>query len=677
MSVRVGIDVGGTFTDLVALDPGSGVVRSRKVLTTPEAPARGVLTGLQALAPGAGSIAHGTTIVTNAIVEGRQARTALVTTRGFRDVLEIARQSRQELYRLDVPPRPEPLVPRHLRFEVTERVLGDGQVAIALDEAELPALAAALQSSGVEAVAVCLLHAYAHPAHEARLRAALEGRVPFVSVSHEINAEFREYERTSTTALNASVMPIADRYLADLEASLARAGMGATLHLLQSSGGMMSAAAARRRPLAMAVSGPAGGVAASRFLARSLGLRNAIAFDMGGTTTDVCLIAEGRAEMLPQRRLGGHPVRLPSVGVESIGAGGGSLARAEGASLRVGPQSAGARPGPACYGQGGTVPTVTDAHAVAGTLRPDALLGDAIRVDAARARTALDPVARALGLGLREAAAGVLEVANAAMRRAIRLISVQRGHDLRDFALIAYGGAGPLHAGRLAQELGMPGVVIPAHAGVFSALGCVVAEVAYDHVQTFRRPLAGLTAAELEARFAPLVAAVRAPLLAEGHRSEAIDVQRGVDLRYVGQNYELEVTWAGALDELRAGFHALHRRLYAYATDDAVECVNLRVRAGVAAAEVRLPEWPTKGTGQPFTEHEAYFPETGLTALPVYRREDVPAEHPVKGPALIEDPWATTLVYPGQTGLLDRAGNLRMGSDPGFLSTGTWPAARV
>jgi N-methylhydantoinase A len=670
VSVRVGIDVGGTFTDLVAIDAASGVVRSRKVLTTPEAPARSVLAGLQALAPGAASIAHGTTIVTNAIVEGRHAPTALVTTRGFRDVLEIARQSRQELYRLDIAPRPAPLVPRHLRLEVTERVLADGRVAVPLADAELTALAAALQASGVEAVAVCLLHAYAHPAHEARLRTVLEGRVPFVSVSHEINAEFREYERTSTTALNAAVMPLADRYLADLEASLARAGVGASLHLLQSSGGMMSAAIARRRPLAMAVSGPAGGVAAARFLARSIGLRNAIAFDMGGTTTDVCLIADGRAETLPQRRLGGHPVRLPSVGVESIGAGGGSLARAERAALRVGPQSAGARPGPACYGQGGAAPTVTDAHAVAGTLRADALLGEAIRVDVSRARTALDPVAHALDLGLREAAAGVLEVANAAMRRAIRLISVQRGHDLRGFALIAYGGAGPLHAGRLAEELGMPGVVVPAHAGVFSALGCVVAEVAYDHVQTFRRPLEGLTAAEIEARFAPLAEAVRAPLLAEGHRVEAIDLRRSIDLRYVGQNYELEVAWTGNPDELRAGFHALHRRLYAYATEDAVECVNLRVRAGVEAAVAHLPEWPTTGGGQPFTEHEAYFAETGTAALSVYRREDLPPEHRVKGPALIEDPWATTLVYPGQTGLLDRAGNLWMGSDPEFLAMG-------
>jgi N-methylhydantoinase A len=663
VSARVGVDVGGTFTDLVAIDPVSDVVRSRKVLTTPEAPARGVLAGLKALASDASSIAHGTTIVTNAIVEGRHARTALVTTRGFRDVLEIARQSRQELYRLDIPPRPAPLVPRHLRFEVTERVLADGRVAATLAEPELPALAAALRDTGVEAVAVCLLHAYAHPAHEARLRAALEGQVPFVSVSHEINAEFREYERTATTALNAAVMPIADRYLADLEASLARAGVGATLHLLQSSGAMMSAAVARRRPLAMAISGPAGGVAASRFLARTIGLRNAIAFDMGGTTTDVCLIADGRAENLSQRRLGGHSVRLPSVGVESIGAGGGSLARAEGAGLRVGPESAGARPGPACYGLGGTAPTVTDAHAVTGTLRADALLGEAIRVDGARARAALEPLARALGLGPREAAAGVLEVANAAMRRAIRLISVQRGRDLRDFALIAYGGAGPLHAGRLAQELGMPRVLVPAHAGVFSALGCVVAGVAYDHVQTFRRPLDGLSAAELDTRFTPLVAAVRAPLLAEGHGAEAIDIQRSVDVRYVGQNYELEVPWTGDLDMLRKGFHALHRRLYAYATEDAVECVNLRIRAGVEAAEARLPEWPATGTGQPFAEHEAYFPETGPTTLPVYRRADLPPEHPVKGPALIEDPWATTLVYPGQTGVLDRTGNLWMGAD--------------
>jgi N-methylhydantoinase A len=659
VSLRAGVDVGGTFTDLVAVDAASGAVRSGKVLTTPEAPARGVLDGLTALAPGAAAIAHGTTIVTNAVVEGKGARTALVTTRGFRDVLEIARQSRLDLYRLDVPPRPAPLVPRHHCFEVTERVGGDGRVATPLAEAEVPDLVAALRTAGAEAVAVCLLHAYASPEHEARLGAALASAFPYVSVSHEINAEFREFERAATTALNASVMPVVDRYLVDLEASLARAGFRGLLHLLQSSGAMMSTAAARRRPLAMAMSGPAGGVAASRFLVEALGLRNAIAFDMGGTTTDVCLIVSGQAETLPQRRLAGHPVRLPSVGVESIGAGGGSLVDVvPGGGLRVGPRSAGARPGPACYGFGGEAPTVTDAHVVAGTLRGGALLGETIRVDAARAEAALAPVAQALGLSRGEAAAGVLEVANAAMRRAIRLISVQRGFDLRDFTLIAYGGAGPLHAGRLAQELGMPRVVVPAHAGVFSALGCVVTDVAYDHVQTFRRRLAALDPAELEARFAALAEQVEAPLLAEGHAPAAIVRSRSVDLRYVGQNYELTVPWRGDVEALRRDFQALHQRLYAYATGEAMECVNLRVRAAVAVARTRLPEWTASGTGHPHAEQRAYFPETGETALAVYRRDDLVPEQPLKGPVLVEDPWATTLVHPGQTSALDRHGNL-------------------
>ena len=533
-----------------------------------------------------------------------------MTTRGFRDVLEIARQSRQELYRLDLPPRPAPLVPRHLRLEVTRAGPRERPGRRALAEDELPALAAALRASGVEAVAVCLLHAYAHPAHEARLRAALEGQVPFVSVSHEINAEFREYERTSTTVLNAAVMPIADRYLADLEASLARAGVGATLHLLQSNGGMMSAAVARRRPLAMAVSGPAGGVGGLAVPRRALvGLRNAIAFDMGGTTTDVCLIADGRAETLPQRRLGGHPVRLPSVGVESIGAGGGSLARAEGGALRVGPESAGARPGPACYGQGGTRAHRHRRPRGGGHApRRRAPRRDDPRGRGARAGRRSRRSPSALGLELREAAAGVLEVANAAMRRAIRLISVQRGHDLRSFALIAYGGAGRSTRGGWRRS------------SACRAWSCrrtpassrPSAASSPRWPTTMSRPSGGRSTgwrpAELDAQFAPLVAAVEAPLLAEGHRPEAIEVRRSVDVRYVGQNYELEVPWTGDLDGLRGGFHALHRRLYAYATDDAVECVNLRVRAGVEAAGARLPEWPTAGAGQPFAEHERLLP---------------------------------------------------------------------
>ncbi|MGH7318128.1 MAG: hydantoinase/oxoprolinase family protein, partial [Candidatus Rokuibacteriota bacterium] len=327
-------------------------------------------------------------------------------------------------------------------------------------------------------------------------------------------------------------------------------------------------------------------------------------------------------------------------------------------ALRVGPESAGARPGPACYGLGGTMPTVTDAHVVAGTLRPDALLGESIRVDRAQAEAALAPVARALGLGLREAAAGVLEVANAAMRRAIRLISVQRGFDLRDFTLVAYGGAGPLHGARLAQELGMPRVVVPGHAGVFSALGCVTTDVAYDHVQTFRRALETLDPADLETRFERLMQGVRAPLLTEGHPPDAIRLGRSVDVRYVGQNYELEVPWRGDGGALREDFRALHQRLYAYATGDAMECVNLRVRAFVEAAVPDLTAWPSGSGGGPRGEYRASFPESGETALPVYRRLDLAPEQAIKGPALVEDPWATALIYPGQTGVLDRFGNL-------------------
>ena len=661
MGRRIGVDVGGTFTDFVVCGEGGKELHSLKVLTTPEAPARGVLEGIRSLCVGADPVIHGTTLVTNAIVEGHGAVTALITTRHFRDVLEIARQNRADLYRLDLPPKPHPLIPRHLRFEVTERVAADGRVRVPLAEDELPALVGALHALGVEAVAVCLLHSYAAPEHEARLAAALARTFPYVSTSHEINAEFREYERSATTALNAIVMPLADRYLTDLEDSLAREGASGPLRLLQSNGGMMSAQAARRRPLAMAVSGPAGGVAASCYLARTLGIRHAIAFDMGGTTTDVCLIADGAAQTISQRRLGGHPIRLSSLAVESIGAGGGSIIWFDQVgALRVGPRSAGAHPGPACYRRGGEAPTITDAHLVAGTLRPDALLGESIRIEQERAEAALAPVAARLGLPLGEAAAGALEVANAAMMHAIRLISVQRGFDLREFALIAYGGAGPLHAGRLARELGMPRVVVPAHAGVFSALGCVVTDLAYDLVQTFRVSLEALTAEELNRRFMPLEATAAEPLRADGYRPEEISIARSLDLRYIGQNYELEVPWRGDLTTLRQDFQVLHKRLYAYATGERLECVNLRIRVRVAMGEIRLPEWNGRCLGQPFAEHRAYFQETGETTLPIYRRDELAPEQPLKGPALIEDPWATTLIYPGQRGQLDRFGNLHL-----------------
>ncbi len=661
MAARVGVDVGGTFTDLVAWEP-SGRLSTLKVPTTPANPARGVLDGLAALGPAGArpaALAHGTTIVTNAIVERRGAVVGLVATRGFRDVLEIARQNRAHLYDLKAPAKPEPLVPRRLRLEVAERVGADGGVLVPLALDEVPALVETFRRDGVESVAVCLLHAYANPAHERALREALAPHFPHVSISSEINAEFREYERTSTTVLNASVMPLATRYIDELTAALGLEAAGTPLRLLHSAGGMMSVAAAKARPLAMAASGPAAGAAAAAHVARALGLRRALAFDMGGTTTDVGLIADGVAETAAQRRLGGYPVRFPMVAVESIGAGGGSVAYADSAgALKVGPRSAGAVPGPACYGQGGTEPTVSDANLMLGYLNPERVYGGAIRLDGKRAEAALAALGRRVGLAGLELARGVFEVANANMLRALRLVSVQRGYDLRDFALIAYGGAGPIHAGALARQAGIGRVIVPVHSGAFSALGCLVSPLRYDAVQTYRARLDAWDPKPVEERFRDLEERCAAPLLAERIRAGQIAVARGLDLRYTGQNYELAIAWDGDVGALRAVFEARHRQLYGYATGESVECVNLRATARLADAPAELPPYAPRGGAEGAGEQRAFFPETGEVTLPRYDRGALAPGREVAGPALIEDEWSTTLIYPDQRCAADRHGNL-------------------
>ncbi len=656
--VRIGVDVGGTFTDLVAWDP-AGRMESCKVPTTPANPAEGVLHGIATLAPRTGawaSLAHGTTMVTNAIVERRGAPVGYITTRGFRDVLEIGRMSRLHLYRLDLPAKPEPLVPRRLRREITERVGPDGTVLTRLHLEELPAIVEDFKREGIESVAVCLLHSYASPAHEQALRMALEAHFPYVSISSEINAEFREYERGCTTVLNASVMPLAARYLDDLVQRAA----GKPLHLLHSAGGMMSVEAAKERPLSMAMSGPAGGVAAAAHTSRALGLARALAFDMGGTTTDVCLIADGVPETAGQRKLGEYPARLPMIAVESIGAGGGSIARVEPTgALKVGPRSAGAMPGPACYGQGGAEPTVSDANLLLGYLNAERIYGGSIRLDPARAESVIHPFAARFGFSLIEAAHGVVEVANANMLRALRLVSVQRGYDLRDFALIAYGGAGPLHAGALARQAGISSVIVPAHSGAFSALGCLVSPLRYDTVQTHRARLETWDAKVVEERFGALEAQCLRPLLDEGHAMDRIVLLRSLDFRYVGQNYELEIGFVpGGPGALKAAFEKRHRQLYGYATGENVECVNLRVTARAAEEPPPLPA-PPPGTAAAATgSHRAYFPETGPVEMLRYDRASLPPGHLVAGPAMVEDEWSTTIVYPGMRCVADRLGNL-------------------
>jgi len=656
--VRIGVDVGGTFTDLVAWDP-AGRMESCKVPTTPANPAEGVLHGIATLAPRTGawaSLAHGTTMVTNAIVERRGAPVGYITTRGFRDVLEIGRMSRLHLYRLDLPAKPEPLVPRRLRREITERVGPDGTVLTRLHLEELPAIVEDFKREGIESVAVCLLHSYASPAHEQALRMALEAHFPYVSISSEINAEFREYERGCTTVLNASVMPLAARYLDDLVQRAA----GKPLHLLHSAGGMMSVEAAKERPLSMAMSGPAGGVAAAAHTSRALGLARALAFDMGGTTTDVCLIADGVPETAGQRKLGDYPARLPMIAVESIGAGGGSIARVEPTgALKVGPRSAGAMPGPASYGQGGTEPTVSDANLLLGYLNAERVYGGSIRLDPARAESAMGPLAKRFGLSLIEAAHGVVEVANANMLRALRLVSVQRGYDLREFSLIAYGGAGPLHAGALARQAGISSVIVPAHSGAFSALGCLVSPLRYDAVQTHRARLETWDAKVVEERFRALEAQCLRPLLDEGHAMDRIVVLRSLDFRYLGQNYELEVDFVpGGPGALKAAFEKRHRQLYGYATGENVECVNLRVTARAAEEPPPLPAPPSGTSAVATGSHRAYFQETGAVDMLRYDRTCLPTGHPVTGPAMIEDEWSTTVVYPGMRCVADRLGNL-------------------
>jgi len=640
----------------------SGGLTSCKVPTATTRPADGVLSGLARLTAGgnvAGSVAHGTTIVTNAIVERRTAAVGLVTTRGFRDVLEIARQSRTHLYRLDAPAKPDPLVPRRWRAEVTERVAVDGTILTPLGLDDVPAIVERFRADGIDSVAVCLLHAYANPAHERALRESLAPHFGHVTISSDINAEYREYERACTVVQNAAVMPLATRYVGDLLASLRARNAGIRVHLLHSAGGMMSVAVAAARPLSMAMSGPAAGVAAAAHVARVLGLPRALAFDMGGTTTDVCLIADGVPETASQRRLGEYPVRLPMVAVESIGAGGGSIAHADAAgALKVGPQSAGASPGPACYGLGGEAATVTDANLLLGYLDPDRTYGGAIRLDPDRARAAVGTVAHRWSMDLHEAAHGIVEIANANMLRALRLVSVQRGHDLRDFTLIAYGGAGPMHAGALARMAGIGRVVVPAHSGAFSALGCLVSPLRYDAVVTHRARLDAWDAKRADDAFRELETQCVHPLLEENIAPDHIQLARSVDLRYTGQNYEIEVGWDPDLRALRAAFEARHRRLYGYATGESVESVNLRLTARVADAALELPRIEPVGKAAPVGEQRAYFRETGETAMPRYPRAAFGEGRGVDGPALIEDDWSTTVVYPGQRCRGDCSGNL-------------------
>lgn len=628
--MRIGIDTGGTFTDFVVQREDGGL-ESFKLRSRPEAPHEVILEGLRRIGAAAGcEILHGSTVATNAFLERKGARTAFVTTAGFEDLLEIGRQCREKLY--DLTPGPKRLlVPRPLCFGVRERMLADGKAERKPSAAELHALRARLEKAGAESVAICCLHAYRNPAHERQIARAL-GRKFFLSISSEISPEFREYERASTTALNAYVGPLMSRYLA----GLARRAPG-RLWVMQSNGGLLTAEEAGRFAVRTILSGPAGGVRGAAGAARASGFTKVIGFDMGGTSTDVSL-CDGEPRETMEGAVGGFPVRVPMLEIHTVGAGGGSIARVDaGGLLRVGPESAGADPGPACYGKA-MLPTVTDAHVVLGRISADQLAGGSVHIDPDRAARAVHGIARALGIGLEEAAAGILRVADATMTRAIRVVSIERGVDPRGFALAAFGGCGGLHACMLARELGMETVLVPDYAGALSALGMLIAGRTRDYSASV------LGEADIEARFRELEARAR-------RESPGAALVRTADVRYRGQSYELTVPWDSG-DPARP-FHEAHERRYGYASlSRPVEVVQIRVRA---VEQTEPPALRAPRSGRRGIERRRVYVDGGWTEMPVLARECV-SRRWSDGPALILDSGSTTLVPPGWRFRLDEAG---------------------
>jgi len=663
--VLVGVDTGGTFTDFVLVE--NGTVRVHKVLSTPDDPARAILQGLEELGAGEGlaAVVHGSTVATNAVLERKGVPTGLVTTAGFRDVLEIGRQTRPALYDLRVEREP-PLVPRERRFEVVERLDERGGVLTPLDPESVAAAVAALQDAGVTSVAVCLLFSFANPTHEAAVAEAVRAAGMHVSASHEVLPEFREYERTSTVVLNAYVAPLMDRYLRRLEDELPR---GVPLRIMQSNGGSISAATARREAARTLLSGPAAGVVGAAYVASASGFEQTITFDMGGTSTDVALI-DGAITETTDGKIGGYPSKLPMIDIHTVGAGGGSIAWFDtGGALRVGPVSAGADPGPAAYGRGGEAPTVTDANVVLGRLIPEGFLGGGMALDVDAARRALGTVAERLGTSPEAAALGVIRVANANMEAAIRVISVARGHDPRRFTLVAFGGAGPLHACELAANLRIPRVLVPSTPGVLSALGMLAADVVKDYVRTVMVPATG-AAEVVDPVLAELTDQGRADLLAEGLPDERITIERMLDLRYVGQSYELVVPYEGDMTTAVAAFHAAHERRFGYSDPgEPVEVVNCRVKARGLAERPNLPrrEVDPNARVEPVMHRPVVFagadgPETRET--PIYDRAALVPGARLRGPAVVTQYDTTTVVPPGWGGWVDAVGNLILEPTP-------------
>ena len=673
MSYRLGVDVGGTFTDLLVIDEASGRTYRDKVPSTPHDPSEAVIAGAQAICAkagiGPGELAlflHGTTVATNAVLEHKIARVGLIVTEGYRHILQIARSLVPGgLAAWIVWPKPEPMAPLEATIEAPERMGADGRIVRPLDEALLRANIARLREEKVEAVTVCLINSYMNDAHERRVAAIVAEEMPGVpvSISADILPEMQEYERALTTVANSAVRPTVARYVGNLEAQLANWGSAAKLNLLRSDGGLMSAEKARTAPVNLLMSGPAGGVAGAVFVAKSAGLPNVLTLDMGGTSTDVALIENYNARLRRETSVGHLTVRASSLDVKTVGAGGGSIASVPELTkaLRVGPQSAGAVPGPAAYGRGGELPTVTDANVVLGYL-PENLLGGSFKLDRAASTRAVQTVADALGIGLMEAAAGIVSIVNETMYGALRLVSVQQGYDPRDFALMAFGGAGPLHGNAMGVLMGSWPVVIPPSPGVLCAYGDATTRLRVDAQRSFNKLVTQTDLGEVSAVIEEIAAQVSAELAAEGVLTADQELAFEIDVRYAGQAFEVPLAFPchSTLEDLTARFDAEHERLFTFNLAVPQELVNIRAVALGKAANVSA-ERIEPGTGDP-SGAELYDQKVWMDGreqdAAIYDRAKLRSGDAVTGPAVITEMDSTTLVLTGHIARVDDFGNI-------------------
>ena len=675
MSWMIGVDVGGTFTDFFAFDDATNRVVLHKVASTPGNPAHAVISGLRDLAArhdidldAITRLSHGTTVATNALIQRRGGKVALVVTEGFRDLIEIGRQIRPHVFSLQED-YPAPLVPRELRFEAAERVTADGSALRALGADTLPALVRAIGEATPDSCAVCLLFSFLNPSHEAMIRDALGATYPdmYLSISSEVQPEFREYERLSTTVLNAYLQPVIDRYLGDFASGVAEAAPRAALGINQSSGGLMSVKRARHVPIRTALSGPAAGAVGAIHMARLSGVPDVISLDMGGTSADVTLMRNYTAGTTFNKWIEGYPARLASLDINAVGAGGGSIAWFDRDGLmKVGPQSAGAQPGPACYGRGGTEATVTDANLVLGRLSPRGLLGGEMALDARLAREAIAPLAARLGFSIERTAHGMLGIVVANMVRAIRSVSIERGHDPRAFALLPFGGAGPLHATDVAKSLGIRRVLVPFAPGILCAQGLIVSDLRETFVRTVVMPLSEARMADVTARIGELKAQA-----IEWFDTEKVEPASRVtdivlDARYVGQNFELAIGLGTAdplpgAGEIKQRFFAEHERAYGFHNPaDPMEIVNFRL---IAIGKLRQPaarpgEARKSGKAEASSRRKVWFTADTEQDTPVYDRATLMPGDTIAGPAVIEQIDSTTLLFPGDRATVDPYLNL-------------------